>query len=356
MRVSDNGMSHATGSDIALSLDLPSTTADQLAERQLSFLWAGRIPVGAATLLTGETQTGKSTLLTAVAAAVTTGLALPGGPELEASDVAWLAAEEDPGAVIRPRLTAAGADLGRVHFPGWDGDGNMVRRVRLPSEWDELRGHVDKHGVRLLLIDPIGSFLDAEMAEDNGHTAREVVQSLTNLAQRSGCAVVFVKHPRKGSAGSALDQVSGSKEWINVARSALVLAPEPNDQGKRVLASLKCSVGQKPPTVLFTIECRGGAACVSFGGFSGLTDDDVFRGQGDAVERSMLAQGKALLRDLLEGGERPSGEVKAAALQACISERTLYRAKDELGVTAHPKGPNEKRFWVWRKPDAGWPC
>jgi len=351
----DNGLSPRPAADKPVSEALPSTTAAELKDRRPEFLWDRRIPIGMATLLTGETQMGKSSLATLIAAAVTTGKALPGGPKIDAGNVVWCAAEEHPETTIKPRLLAAGADLRRVHFPGWNADGEMVRRPRLTSGGPELRDFVRERGGRLLIIDPVGSFLDRDMAEDNGHTAREVMQALTDLAQQAGCGALVIKHPRKGSSGNPLDQVSGSKEWVNAPRSALAVCPHPNKEDLRVFTSLVCKLGQKPPSLEFAIEYPEGISLVKFLRESSLTVDDVFQGQGDVVERSALATAKDILRDQLEAGEKASNDLLLLAERSGVSKTTMRRAKHVLGVTDHPNGPNEKRYWVWRKPAGGWP-
>src|SRR5690349_13028507 len=72
------------------------------------WLWPGRIPLGMLTLLIGDPGLGKSLLSLYLAALVSEN----GG------DVLILSAEDHPGAVIRPRAEAVGADLERLHIVG----------------------------------------------------------------------------------------------------------------------------------------------------------------------------------------------------------------------------------------------
>ena len=334
---------------------MPSATAHKIKTRKVAYLWDRRLALGVATLLTGESEQGKSTLASRIVASLTVGEALPGGPRVEACHTAILTAEEHPATAWKSRLTAAGADLKRVHFPGWDDAGVLVKRIRLPSMGNELRDYLIERRIRLLVIDPIGSFLDLAMLEDNGHTAREVMQTLTDAVSAASCAALVVKHPRKGNAGSPLDQVSGSKEWINQPRSVLVVGPHPNAPEMRVMASLKCSFGPKPSSLSAGIDFPGGASLWSWTGETPLTAGDVFAGESDPLGRSLLAEAKALLIDRLDAEEQPSKDMLQAGEDAGLSNMTMQRAKKQLGVTSHPKGPNEKRFHVWRKPSGGWP-
>jgi adenosyl cobinamide kinase/adenosyl cobinamide phosphate guanylyltransferase len=334
---------------------MPSVKASKLKHRKVEFLWDRRLAIGMATLLTGETQSGKSTLATAIAAAVTRGGSLPGGPKIAAADVVWLAAEEHPEMEIKDRLAANDADLNRVHFAGWNELCVNVHRPRFPSGVPELVDFMLKRHARLLIVDPIGSFLDPEMAEENGHTAREVTQALTDLAVKASCAVLFVKHPRKDASGSAINQVSGSKEWVNQPRGVLVVAAHPNAEDLRVVCSLKSIKGQKPSAYDFTFDNVGDAACLKFLHPSSLSAEDILTSPGDAVQRSALAEAKEFLRDRLGGDEKEAKAIMTDAENSGISKRTLERAKHELSVTSHCVGPNSKRYQVWRKPAGGWP-
>ena len=62
------------------------------------------------------------------------------------------------------------------------------------------------------------------------------------------------------------------------------------------------------------------------------------------------------LRAYLEAGRMPADQIKAAAKEKGLSERTLWRAKKQIGVVAE-KG-SYKEGWRWRLPEtwrsAGW--
>jgi putative DNA primase/helicase len=58
---------------------------------------------------------------------------------------------------------------------------------------------------------------------------------------------------------------------------------------------------------------------------------------------------KKFLTDLLSDGPRLRTEIDEAAQANGVAERTLFRAKAELNVTAKKDGPNGA--WTWRLPD-----
>jgi hypothetical protein len=206
----------------------------------------------------------------------------------------------------------------------------------------------------LVAIDPVGSFLDPDLCENHGTTARHVIEGLTLFADTFELAVVVVKHPRKGIVGSPLERVAGSAEWVNTPRSVLGVGENPSSPGERILVSMKWP-SKLAASLLFLIEDCNGSSAVQFLRETKLTAEDLGDMGGDVVSRSSLAEAKELLRDRLEEGERRTKELLKIAEESGITGITLRRAKEALAVTAHPIGSNEDRYWVWRKPISGWP-
>jgi len=82
-----------------------------VAPEAVEFSWNNRIVVGNLNLVLGEEKAGKRLLLVALTKMITTG-DLTGTPEI----VVYCSTEERRAAVIRPRMEAAGVDLGRLRF------------------------------------------------------------------------------------------------------------------------------------------------------------------------------------------------------------------------------------------------
>jgi hypothetical protein len=245
--------------------------------------------------------------------------------------------------------------MDRIAFAGYGEGCAFKRRFAFPSATADMVELVRAAGASLLIVDPILSFLDDAMGLDSAHTARLVSQSMTDIAEKAGCAVVFVKHPRKGRAGASSDQVSGSKEWMNQPRCVLALARHPVKDDALVLGHLKCSWGKAPTALDCAIESAGRFGILAWRGDSAFTADDAFGAESDPVERSQLDLAKLIIRDRLESGEKAAADMMRAAADEGISTKTMTRAKRSLGATSHPLGPNEKRYHVWRKPKNGWP-
>jgi hypothetical protein len=69
----------------------------------------------------------------------------------------------------------------------------------------------------------------------------------------------------------------------------------------------------------------------------------------EAERRRKLAEAIAFLQRALTGGRRPAHAVLREAAQAGIAERTLYHAKEVLGIESVRTGYTGGH-WVWRAP------
>ena len=323
------------------------------------WLWARRIPLGTVTLLAGREGEGKSTLTNALGAELTRGELL--GDVDGPAAVIFASAEDSPSSTIVPRLMAAGADLGRVHLLDVsldERDGRVPDALTLPRDTRALGDAVAHVGARLLVLDPLVSYLDGQVNAHRDQHVRRVLAPLAKMAAEHDVAVVSVIHLNKGDTVDALARVSGSVGFTAAARSVLLFARDPHDpEGdtgtRRVIAHAKCNVGRKQPSIQARVEQRVVEA--SPGGpyietsrlvLLGETDQnasDLLGPPSSEEDRTALEDAVAFLRDELADGPRTANQIKAAAQDAGVAERTLARAKGPAGVKSRklPDG------WVW---------
>jgi len=150
----------------------------------IRWLWPGRIPLGRITLLVGRPGEGKSFLTTYMASRISTGSPWPDGSECPQGSVILVSAEDDPGDTIRPRLDAHYADVRRVHLLA------MVRKIQAGGERHDvmftladidaletaLKAHRD---CKLVVVDPIGSFLGGGTDAHRDNEVRSVLAPVT---------------------------------------------------------------------------------------------------------------------------------------------------------------------------------
>jgi hypothetical protein len=213
-----------------------------------------RVPAGVLTLLVGDPGLGKSTISLEWAAFVSCGsLFAP------ARTVVILSGEDHPATMIRPRLEAAGADMDRVVEPQMRVKGEEVA-FSIPEHIGDLEQLIVANDVALVVVDPLNTFLRSGINSWRDADVRSVLAPVRMMARKTGCAVVAVMHLRKsGGGGEAIHQIGGSIAFPAEARSALILARDPDDPDgdrgpQRVLAHAKCNVAPLAPSLRYDVE------------------------------------------------------------------------------------------------------
>ncbi|MCW5756978.1 MAG: AAA family ATPase [Phycisphaeraceae bacterium] len=312
------------------------------------WLWRGRIPLGRITLLAGHPGCGKSFITCDLAARLSVGRAWPDGTTSEPGRTLLLSAEDDPADTVKPRLLAAGASCSMVDAltcSTFQGKERGVTLADLDVIEDALRRHDD---YRLLVIDPIGSYLGGGVDSYKDNETRAVLAPLAKLAADMNLAVLLVAHTRKAQVTRADDSVLGSRAFTGLARSVLHLAEDPETKARKLLLPGKCNLGPPCPGLAFTIE--GDPATILWEPFPlNLHADDLLAAShGGEAGRTERDDAGAWLLDLLAAGPRRARDVEEEARDAGYSLATLRRAKAATGVVARKSafgGP-----WEWAVP------
>jgi hypothetical protein len=327
--------------------------ADIRAERT-RWLWEGRIPLRAPTLLVGREKLGKSTLTVALAAGVSRGT-LDGDLKGNPSSVLLLSYEDSAASTVKPRLLAAGADPARVFQAAALREG-MRDLVSLPDDVDAIAAIVREHECRLVVVDPFSASLGAEINSHRDQDIRRAIAALAQLAELENAALLLVAHFNKAASGDSLTRVLGSRGLTAAARSVLAFgkAPDAEDGSPdRVLAHAACNLAAEAPSLACRIEPRvlddeSGTIETSRLAILGACDtraDDLLATRGED-ERSDRDSAADWLADELANGEwQPSADIKARAKTEGISTRTLQRALAHLGVEYCREGVPPRSKW-----------
>jgi hypothetical protein len=333
------------------------TRMSEIEARAVEWLWEGRIPVGMLTLFEGDPGVGKSTTLYDVVARVTRGWAMPSelgsetsGIVREPRTVLLLSAEDDPHAVIRPRLDAAGADVERViilKMQTEDGTREPLITEQDVAAWVEV---VREHAVALVVVDPIVAYLPDGTDTNNDHSIRRALGRLKPLAE-SGCSVIGVKHWRKGASDKALYRGGGSIGFVGAARSVLVAGHDPDDESRerRVFAVVKSNLAAIAPSLGYRLAVSAGAAVphVEWLGVVEHGADALSAMPPTGEERSALADAREFLREVLADGELRQKDVQRQAKAREIKEATLRRAVKAEKVASRREGFGAEGYWLW---------
>jgi putative DNA primase/helicase len=331
--------------------------ASDITPEPVDWLWDGWLAAGKMHILGGSPGTGKTTIGLSLAATLSSGGTWPDGSQAEAKDVVIWTGEDDPKDTLVPRLMAAGADCNRVHFIGGVRQGDDIRMFDPAEDIEPLHRTLTEVGnVRLVIIDPIVSAIHGDSHKNAD--VRRGLEPLVGLAESLRCALVGVTHFSKNtSGGDPVERLTGSLAFGAQARVVWVVAKREHEDGSadHVICRAKSNIG--PDSGGFKYEMNQSA----------LTDyPDIFASTiqwGDAIEgtareilaadanestedRSALQTAKDFLIVALSDGAVSAAQLFADAESHHISERTLKRAKADLGVTAKKVG----NAWVWRLP------
>ena len=317
---------------------------------QISWLWPGRIPFGKLTVIDGDPGVAKSMLTLDLAARISRGFPLPDGVPVTTGSVLIFTAEDGLADTVRPRLDAMGADVSRVHAIRSTiyQDDPAELPVTLPTHVEAMREYVRDLGATLVVIDPLMAYLSTEVDSKIDHDVRRVLAPIAQLADDTGAAIVVVRHLNKSTGAAAIYRGGGSIGIIGAARAGLLVAKDPNDDTRRILAVIKCNLSRESPSLRFRVDtAENHAARIAWEGEATERARELLAMPAEDDDRSALEQAVAYGRESLANGAVLVRHWEADAHAAGISQRTLERARRILGVRATKlNGQAGKGGWV----------
>ena len=346
--------------------------ASDVTVSRVRYMWDGRIPLDAMTLMPGEEGIGKTTVGTRIAADLTRGT-LPGEHYGFPQSVLVIAPEDSIDGVYVPRLKYAGADLTRVHFvkgrivPDGTPEGD-VTDVVVPTDLKALAADVVRLGIKFVWIDSLVTTLPDEMKSISYKDIAKVLKALGGWAAEHNLAVAAPWHLNKGSGTDTAMRIMDSRAFRTAVRSMLLLVSDPNasegetagilaldkaNAGTLSVPGLRFKIRGAPYTVWETDERTGEireipASC-------GVADwDGEVEGDARELVRDLLAPRMTRdddpaewLREYLDiHGETPGGVVTAAGGVAGHAKRTLQSAAARLNVHYSQSGYPARTTWA----------
>ena len=327
------------------------TRLQDVEPEDVRWLWPGRIPYGKTTAIEGDPGLGKSTVLFDLAARLSAGGTTPDGHPLTRAGTVILTAEDGLADTVRPRVEAAGGDVTRmVSVVAVRGEHGPQELEIIPAHLDAIRSAMAVVGARLVIIDPLVAFLPGSVNSWRDQDVRRALRPLATLAEETGAAVVFVRHLNKGN-GPAIYRGGGSIGIVGAVRSALLVARDPEDESRRVLACVKSNLAPDPGSLAFYVEDDGhGRARIRWAGSSPHAANQLVSLPEEPEARSALEEAVDLLRETLAKGPRPVRDVERAARESGVELRTLRRARARLGVRSSPSGFGGPRILALPEP------
>lgn len=322
-------------------------------EEPTRWLWPSRLPRGKLVILEGHPRLGKSTLTTAVAAAVSAGGSIAGHRLGAPEDVLMLSYEDARADTLVPRLLAAGGDASRVHLPELRLSEGLEIGLQLPTHVAELEQVLHERGIRpaLVVVDPLGEALSSTVDAHRESEVRHALAVLVAFARRTDACVMLVRHLRKQSTGRAVTSGGGSIGFSAAARVVLRIDEEPDAPSRRLLSIVKNNLAAKDPTLSFELVSSNerSVATVRWNGEVDWSADEL-----DGVDATLRSDDRsevrAWLRAQLSGCERSSRDVHSLGSEKGFSRSSIERASVSLKVNKRAQGLGKEKRSTWSLP------
>ena len=328
------------------------------------WIWRGVIPEGQVTLLTGEPGVGKSLFAMDAIARLTRGeRGLLHDEQDGPGQVILFSGEDGIASVVRNRLEAAGAVLPLVNVAVNDANTTLEKpesaRKRLDdnAQMESLELYLTLlreagESCRLIVIDPVKSLLDATNGRDDVKL-RATMAKLTEMANRTGVAILLIATPSKIEKGKRGDWTPTSPVLAEVARSVWTIVRDPNEPGRRLLLPVKTNLCETPPGVGFTIQnlrIRWENEWVRQTAEQYVADSTETERLQHVASKSELSRVSDWVKRRLNDAPVYTSDLKMDAAGHDISETTLMRALTLLGCHKGKEKKSDGR-WFWRLPD-----
>lgn len=291
--------------------------ASEITPKEVRWLWYPYIPFGKVTLLQGDPGDGKSKLMLSLAALLSKGAPLPFADEDESGEpmtVIYQTTEDDADDTVVPRFNSAGGDGDRLIFIKED-------EKSLTFGDDRIREAVEKYNAKLLILDPMSSYIGDTCSMNNANETRAEFNHLIAVAKDTGCAIVIIAHMNKAKDTSPLYRTNGSIDIAGAARSILAVTRTANKQNpaERYLVQVKSNLAPMGSAILFEVADKG----VNFLDELELSAEDAFSASAPRMGRPNAREEAAtdFIRSLLSGGRR------LAYLCSCIRDSSTANSE-----------------------------
>jgi hypothetical protein len=266
-------------------------------------------------------------------------------------DVLLIGCEDGYSDTVIPRLLAADAELQRVHILEGvrDPNGHLLpfSLAHLNPLADYLKAHRE---IRLVIIDPIAGYVGRAGVKDHHDTeVRSLLEPLGELANRCRTTILTVKHLNKDEAKTVASRVGGSVAYVNVPRACFVVAADPDDETRRILAPFKWNLNApKPPTVAWAMEPPpADRLTVILANCDYLSDEDRAKLAGQLHRLTWVGKVDGTADDLIRSSTRASKKANQDEMDRAEECLRNYLTKGPVGsILCARDGDRElKRRW-----------
>ena len=285
--------------------DLRLINMENIAIEQIEWLLYPFIPYGKVTIIQGDPGEGKTTMVLQIIAKLTKGESV---------------------------------------LPNKDGEEKQEEQAREPVNviyQTAEDGLGDTIKPRLVVLDPIQSFLGAEVDMHRANEIRPLMKSVSVLAEKYHCAVILIGHMNKNSAGKSSYRRLGSIDFQAAARSVLIVGRVKNEPEIRIVCHVKSSLAPEGKSIAFRLDKESGFEWI---GEYDISANDLLSGN---CRGQKIKGAKEFLLEMLADGAVEQNAILKEADSRGIKGKTLWNAKKALGVQSKKTGNR----WSWMLPE-----
>jgi hypothetical protein len=334
----DDYINNDGGADGITGDELQIFDSVQVAER--SYCWTPYIPKRCVSLIQGDPQTAKSTIVRAVAATLSNGLQLPpDGERKEPMRVLLQNAEDDFSSMTVPHLKKLGANMGNIARINEDYKPLFFYDERIES-------HIRHFKPQLVIFDTLQRYAGGKVNLNDLTAVTALFDYLADIAKRYDCAVVVVSHLNK-SDSKAEYKGFGSVGIRASVRSTLTSGKIGEGTGRFGLFHSKSNGTKAGAPLEFEVY---GDSEVRWVGVSRLTESQLLSGKGGGAKKGKYATARKWLEENLEGGKAVwTADISEAMEEIGISFATAKRVKQDLCIGNFRR--DNKVWWSFDVPD-----
>lgn len=314
------------------------TLYSEIQSKPVQWLWRPYIPIGKVTLLQGDPNDGKSTMMMNIVAELSRGGAMPDGTAVgRPQKIIYQCSEDDAEDTIKPRLEDYGADCRNVAFI------NEEIYSGLTIDDERLREAITSFRPRLVVIDPIQAYVENDSDLMSASKARRLMKRTGIWASMYDCAIVVIGHLNKSGGQKDLYRGLGSIDLVASARSVLQVERSKDDEAVRIVRHVKSSATPKGADFSFEIRPDTGFRWLEVGGYTQSSATEPVA----ELPKNKHELAVILITRALENGPVESTEIRNLMSEYRIGDKTMNDVKVALGIKPYRK----MRHWYWVLPE-----
>ena len=223
------------------------------------------------------------------------------------------------------------------------------------SDAGDILGIAKQKVPDIVIIDPLTLYAATEQGFDPNRATqvRKMLTPLVRVARKLNAVFLVNRHYGK-TPKSAMHRGIGSIDYAATARSMIGVNKDPEDpECTRIVSHIKSNLAPKMRESLTFLLDKNLNPPFQWSGTCDVDPDHLTDSEASSAardEKSKRTEAMDFLRQILSEGPVPVTVCREQAKELGISESTLRRAREKLGVVSEQSGFAGDKNWTWYLP------